>query len=205
MDALVKLAKEFDQLWRMYIPGRNNCSRRPNTRAVIPEQTESSFVSATLPMGNWGLQKKLTQDEWNKCCHKGHCLYCGQSGHWQDKCPQKCTQQNNPNFWPRPLTARATLLNDAPPEKQPPKDQTTILRTKIDRNTRFYDHLNPDTALLDFYPNNKPDFWMVLMPYCHSGPLRYPDCPMYAMYSGSKNCPNVWLFCKDWLITNPKK
>ena len=24
-------------------------------------------------------------------------------------------------------------------------------------------------------------------------------------YSGSKNCPNVWLFRKDWLRTNPKK
>ena len=23
-------------------------------------------------------------------------------------------------------------------------------------------------------------------------------------YSGSKNCPNVWLFCKDWSRTNQK-
>ena len=33
--------------------------------------------------------------------------------------------------------------------------------------------------------------------------MPYKEMEAYGTpYSGSKNCPNVWLFCKDWSRTN---
>jgi len=81
-----------------------------------------------------GQFKKLSQDEKDHRRCENRCLYCGQTGHWADKCPDKprrrfnnnnqsCFGQNSKSNNPR---TRATQVDDDLPQSTPPDIQPLV-------------------------------------------------------------------------------
>jgi hypothetical protein len=101
LTRLVELAKEFDQTWRMYNTSRtqNNAysRRQPNVRSTNPDDpTDPAIALANFPPKP-NQFKKLSQDEKDRRRRENRCLYCGEAGHWADKCPMKPRRRFNPN------------------------------------------------------------------------------------------------------------
>jgi hypothetical protein len=136
---LVELAKEFDQTWRMYNAPRTQTStssfncRRPNVRSTNPDDQEDPTVALASFLPKTGQFKKLSQDEKDRRRRENRCLYCGQTGHWADKCPDKPRNRfnsNKPRFGQNSKSnnprTRATQVDDDQPQSAPPDIQPSV-------------------------------------------------------------------------------
>jgi len=137
LQRLVELAKEFNQTWRMYNNNRTPSSnssftrRRTNVRATnSDDQDDPAIALAGFPPTTKKFTK-LSQDEKDRRRRENRCLYCGQAGHWADKCPDKPRRRFNStpsrfgqNSKPNNPRTRATRVDNdqdppAPPDIQP--------------------------------------------------------------------------------------
>jgi hypothetical protein len=138
LTRLVKLAKEFDQTWCMYNTPRTPSSnstfnrRRPNVRSTNSDEQEDPAIALAGFPPNSPKFKKLSQDEKDRRRRENRCLYCRQSGHWADKCPDKPHRcfNNAPRFGQNsklnnPRT-RATHVNEERPTSAPPDIQPSV-------------------------------------------------------------------------------
>jgi hypothetical protein len=144
LTRLVELAREFDQLYRMWSKGP---PRGPRTRALELEEPdlESTEVNlANFPPGN--RPKRLSQEERDKRRREGRCLYCGKPGHWQDKCPEKQKRrtpfQNSRQF---PRTRTLQTENPEDHEEPAPDDSNPSISRLYIQDDNMFAPLNPDT------------------------------------------------------------
>ena len=159
MPRLVALAKEFDQSWRTYNTSQSlSQRRRPNVRSLAPESDDPASVAlANFPPKDGKKFKKLTNEEREHCKSEGRCMYCGQKGHWQDKCPTKFENRKrfgfgNKNRNQLPCT-RATEVdepdsNDTPATNDPAPSVSRIYPVPEHHFDLF--HPNPDFLEQDF-------------------------------------------------------
>ena len=145
---LVELAKEFDENWRQW--GKATSTRTPfrrtNTRAIQPDEPDSTNVNlASFPPRDPNKKfPKLSQHEKDKRRAEGRCLYCGKTGHWQDKCPEKPRKRNN--FRPNQPRTRATTVDEDTPERDRdrPESPPTVARLYHDNQFTVLEQDEPD-------------------------------------------------------------
>jgi hypothetical protein len=100
LTRLVKLAKEFDQayhMWQNNSGSSRSSSTRPRIRTTTADTEAADVNAATTDKKK---SRRLTPEERNRRCSEGACMYCGNKGHWQDRCPETrgkpCRPQNFP-------------------------------------------------------------------------------------------------------------
>jgi hypothetical protein len=156
LECLAALTKEFDQVWRIYGQQRdtpNSRQRRPNIRSSNPEDPDPANVA----LANFPPTKKypkLTQEQRDQRRKEGRCLYCGEKGHWADRCPVKPrrSRPTNSNYRNNPPRTRATEIDRDRPESPPPTDPPPTVSHLYTIPEHHFDlsHPDPDLSNLDF-------------------------------------------------------
>ena len=152
LTRLVELAKDFDQLWRMYSNTRSTSDSRrcPNVRTTTQDNTDDPEVAlANFPPRNDTPRfKKLSKEEKDKRRRENRCMYCGTAGHWQDKCPKKPSRSDTRSRFPtrsQPPRTRATEVSQERPDSPKVDDQPTISKLWTIPETSFdTSHPDPD-------------------------------------------------------------
>jgi hypothetical protein len=91
LNHLVQLAKEFDQTWQMYNNEQSstNLCHHTNVHTITTNDPNATNINLTNFPPRDTKFKKLSKEEKDKHRYENHCMYCGETGHWQDHCLAK--------------------------------------------------------------------------------------------------------------------
>jgi hypothetical protein len=114
------------------------------------EQEDPAIALAAFPP-NSPKFTKLSQDEKDRRRRENRCLYCGKSGHWADKCPDKpCRRFNNtPRFGQNSKSnnprTHATHVEEERPTSAPPDIQPSVSHLyRVPEHHYDLSHPDPD-------------------------------------------------------------